>query len=217
MVASYVQLLERRYRGRLDQDADDFIGFAVEGATRMKTLINDLMAYSSVSRAEHEVGPVELRECVRAAMDRISSVIRSSEARVVCPEELPVVEGDRAQLTLLVENLLSNAIKFHGEARPEVRITAEQGEGEWVVSVRDNGMGIAPQQHERIFAVFQRLNPREHFPGNGIGLAICRRILERHGGRIWVESEPGRGSTFRFTLPLGVAVAAAGRRHTARL
>lgn len=201
MVSSYLQLLERRYRDRLDQDAKEFIAFAVDGAKRMQSLINDLLAYSRVGTRGKEFRPVELDEIMLQVRNNLKIAIQEQAAEVAC-DPLPQVQGDDTQLLQLFQNLVGNAIKFHGEQKPRIRIQAERYNGAWQFSVRDNGIGIDPQYAERIFLIFQRLHNRDEYPGTGIGLAICKRIVERHGGRIWVDSQPGEGSTFYFTLPV---------------
>ncbi|HYO67099.1 MAG TPA: ATP-binding protein [Archangium sp.] len=200
-VASYVQLLSRRYKGKLDADADAFIRYAVDGATRMQALINDLLAYSRVgTRGKEPVPvPVPLERSVERALSHLHLALRESGAEVEV-EPLPWVKGDESQLAQLLQNLVGNAVKFRGERPARIRVSAQQ-EGDTVtVAVEDNGIGIEPQYYERIFAIFQRLHGKEEYPGTGIGLSICKKIVERHGGRIWVESTPGQGSTFRFTL-----------------
>jgi PAS domain S-box-containing protein len=200
MVASYTQLLKRRYAGRLDQDADEFIEFAVDGARRMQELISDLLAYSRAGTRAHELEPVETGPLVDAIVGDLAMALAESGGTIT-RGELPTVEADRTQLRQLFQNLLSNAIKFHGQRPPDVRVTAERLGDAWRFAVRDNGIGIEPQYLERIFVVFQRLHTHTEYPGTGIGLAICKKIVERHGGRIWAESEPGRGTTVRFALP----------------
>jgi len=200
MVASYMELLEQRYADRLDTNAHEFIGFAVEGAKRMKALIQDLLAYSRVGT---HVKPFQPIDCTAAAEMAISSVrlaITESRAHVRC-DPLPTVMGDAVQMTQLFQNLIDNAIKFQREHSPEIYIHAELEDGFWRLSVQDNGIGIGPEYFERIFVMFQRLHSRSRYSGTGIGLALCKKIVEHHGGRIWVESLPGRGSTFIFTLP----------------
>ena len=212
MIASYTQLLARRYQGQLDKDANEFIGYAVEGATRMQVLINDLLAYSRVGTRGKPFSATDCNEVLARALDNLKFAIQEAHA-TVSAATLPVVIADGTQLTQLFQNLISNAVKFRGTAAPEIRIAAElkplpvpaeepgkQG-SEWVFSVRDNGIGIEPQYFERIFVIFQRLHTREQYPGTGIGLAICKKITERHGGRIWVESMPAQGATFFFTIP----------------
>lgn len=201
MVASYTQLLEKRYRGRLDADADEFIRFAVDGASRMKALINDLLAYSRLSNGVGTPSDVDCEAVVREACDNLACAIKESAASVTIGP-LPVVRGDRAQLGQLFQNLIANAIKFRdAERSPVIAVSAARQATSWLIGVRDNGIGVAPEQAERIFELFQRLHTRQTYPGTGIGLAICRRIVEHHGGRIWIESRPERGSTLYFTLP----------------
>lgn len=199
MVGSYCQLLQRRYKGKLDKDADEFIGFAVEGATRMQRMINDLLAYSRVGRSGKGFAPVPLGEVVRAAVANVQIAIEESGAQVRW-KDLPTVEGEKSQLLQVFQNLIGNAIKFRGDRVPEIDIAARKDGEDWHLSVRDNGIGIEPQYVERIFLIFQRLHDRSKYDGTGIGLAVCKKVVEQHGGRIWVESAPGQGSTFHFTL-----------------
>lgn len=199
MVSSYTQLLARRYRGKLDQDADEFIGYAVDGASRMQQLINDLLAYSRVRTKGSEFEPTDCDAVLRDVLVNLQTAIGESGASVT-HETLPVLPADRWQLTQLFQNLIANAIKFHGAEPPRVHVSAERQGEQWLFSVRDNGIGIDPEYAERIFFIFQRLHARSEYPGTGIGLAICKRIVERHGGRIWVESRPGQGSIFYFTI-----------------
>lgn len=199
MVASYTQLLARRYRGRLDADADDFIAFAVDGVTRMKRLINDLLTYSRVGTRGMEFATVDCERVLGEVLGDLRLAIEESGAEVT-HDVLPMVLGDDVQLIQLFQNLIGNAIKFRSEQTPRVHVSVARRDGEHVFSVSDNGIGIEPQYSERIFVVFQRLDTR--FPGTGIGLAICKKIVERHGGRIWAESEPGKGTIFHFTIPL---------------
>lgn len=202
MVASFTQLLARRYQGKLDQNADEFIGFAVDGANRMQQLINDLLAYSRVGTRGKPPAPTDLTEVLKDAEANLYQAIGESGA-VITHDPLPVVSGDQVQLTQLFQNLLVNAIRFRNEAAPRIHVSAQAREEDWLLSVKDNGIGIAPEHQERIFAVFQRLHGRGEYPGTGIGLALCKKIVERHGGHIWVESAPGRGSTFYFNIPGG--------------
>ncbi|MBA2544653.1 MAG: PAS domain-containing protein [Deltaproteobacteria bacterium] len=199
MVSSYVQLLARRYKGKLDSDADDFIGFAVEGASRMQRLINDLLAYSRVGTRPGEHQDVDLERVFATACGNLEQAIADQRAEIT-HDPLPSIAGNETQLVQLLQNLLSNAIKFHGDLPPRVHVSAERGSAGWTISVRDNGIGISSEYFERIFVIFQRLHPREIYDGTGIGLAISKRIVERHGGRIWVESTPGAGATISFTL-----------------
>jgi PAS domain S-box-containing protein len=199
MISSYLQLLARRYKGKLDADADDFIGYAVDGATRMQTLINDLLTYS---RAGTRSKPFEATDCVlvlEQALVNLKEQIRKTSV-VVTHDPLPTVMANGSQLAHLFRNLIENAIKFHGDEPPRVHISAKRKGDEWEVSVADNGIGIEPQYFDRIFKVFQRLHRKNEYPGTGIGLALCKKIVERHGGRIWIESKPGEGTTFFFTI-----------------
>jgi PAS domain S-box-containing protein len=202
MVSSYTQLLARRYQGKLGADADEFIAYAVDGANRMQGLINDLLAYSRVGTRAKGPEPIDCTAVLDQARANLKAAIEQSGA-VVTHDPLPTVMADNLQLVQLFQNLIGNAIKFHVEAPPRIHVLAEQKGNEWVFSVRDNGIGIEPQYAERIFVIFQRLHSREEYPGTGIGLAICKKIVERGGGRIWVESQPGIGSTFYFTIPIG--------------
>ena len=207
MVASYTQLLARRYRGKLDADADEFIAFAVDGATRMQTLIRDLLSYSRLTSKARALEPVDAGVAAGAAIGNLQTSIGEAGADVSVGG-LPNVLADTVQLTQLFQNLIGNAIKYCEERRPQIHVDAKSNGSAWVFSVRDNGIGIDPQYFERIFQMFQRLHTREEYSGTGIGLAICRKIVERHGGRIWVESQPGQGSTFLFTLPQAVGAEA---------
>ena len=199
MVASFTQLLARRYQGKLDKDADDFIGFAMDGATRMQQLINDLLTYSRVGTRGKPSASTDLNEVLGYAEANLIEAIRESGGGVT-HSPLPTVAGDQVQLTQLFQNFLANGIKFRGQEAPRIHVSAEQKGSEWIFSVRDNGIGIEPESQERIFLIFQRLHQRADYPGTGIGLALCKKIVERHGGRIWVESALGQGSTFYFTL-----------------
>jgi signal transduction histidine kinase len=200
MVASYTQLLARRYADRLDTDAHDFIRFAADGATRMQTLINDLLAYSRVGTRGEPLQPVESDAVCAQAIANLEKAIEESGA-VVTRAPLPRVLADASQLRQLFQNLISNALKFRGPERPRVEIAASRNGSEWRFSVCDNGIGIDSEHAQRIFVLFQRLHNRAEYPGTGIGLAICKKIVERHGGRIWVESESGKGATFWVALP----------------
>lgn len=200
MVGSYTQLIVRRYRGKLDADADEFMGYVVEGVARMQTLINDLLAYSRVGTREPASDAVDVERLVNRLLIDLGPTIEESGAEVI-RDPLPLVRGDAGQFGQLFQNLIANAIKFRGHGTPQVHIGAEPMGAEVRFSVSDNGIGIAPEFRDRIFVIFQRLHSRDEFPGTGIGLAICKKIVERHGGRIWLESTPGRGTTFYFTLP----------------
>jgi PAS domain S-box-containing protein len=200
IVAGFTQLLQQRYKGRLDSDADEFIAFAVDGANRMQRMINDLLAYSRVNTRNECFEAVALEDVLAQTLANLAMMIGENDA-VVTHDPLPIVLANPTQMEHLLQNLVGNALKFRDDKPPRVHISAQAQGNEWVVSVQDNGMGIAPEYHDRIFAIFQRLHNRDAYPGNGIGLAVCKRIVERHGGRIWVESTPGKGSTFYFSIP----------------
>lgn len=200
MVASYLQLLEKRYKDQLDNDAKEFINFAVDGATRMKALINDLLAYSRVGTHGKLFEPVDCEQALSRTLANLEAYIRESAA-VITHDPMPEIIADDAQIIQLFQNLLSNAIKFRGENPPQVHIGVERRGQDWQFSVRDNGIGIEPEFADRIFVLFQRLHTIDEYEGTGIGLAICKKVVERHGGRIWVESQPGNGTTFYFTIP----------------
>jgi signal transduction histidine kinase len=200
MVGSYVQLLAKRYQGKLDTDADEFIAFALDGAHRMHGLIDDLLAYSRVGTRAAALTPTDANVVLDAALTNLKLTVEEAGA-LVTHDRLPTVRADSGQLGHVFQNLVSNALKFRGSDPPRVHIAATRRDGEWCFSVQDNGIGIDPQYFDRIFVIFQRLHNREHYAGTGVGLAIAKKIVERHGGRIWVESEPGRGANFRFTLP----------------
>jgi len=200
MVAAYTQLLAQRYQGRLDAEADKFIGYAVEGALRMQALVQDLLTFSRVGRNSTARKNVDCNRVVREAGQNLAAAIEESGA-VIRHGRLPEVSSDHLQMVQLFQNLIANALKFRGPQPPIISISAQGKGGEWEFAVADNGIGIAPEHQELIFVIFQRLHTRTEYPGNGVGLAICKKIVERQGGRIWVESEPGKGATFRFTLP----------------
>ncbi|PYU93795.1 MAG: hypothetical protein DMG25_08425 [Acidobacteria bacterium] len=200
MVASYTQLLAERYQGKLDADADEFIAFAVEGAQRMQKLIHDLLTYSRLGTRREEFKPTECGQALGRALQNLAASIEESRASVT-HDPLPTVMADGSQLTQLFQNLVSNAIKFGDQQPPRVHISAERNDAEWTFSVQDHGIGIDAQYADRIFVIFQRLHPRNEYPGTGIGLAISKKIVERHRGRIWFESKLGEGATFKFTIP----------------
>ncbi len=200
MITTYLQFLELRYKGKLDSDADEFIGFAVDGATRMHALIDDLLTYSRVATLGKVFEPVDSKEVFDLALENLQVAIKESNA-LITHDPLPTVFADDIQVGQLYQNLIGNAIKFHGDKPPRVHVSAEQKENEWLFSVRDNGIGIDSKYAENIFLAFQRLHKKSEYPGTGLGLAISKKIVERFGGRIWVESGPNRGSTFYFTIP----------------
>jgi PAS domain S-box-containing protein len=205
MVASYTQLLSRRYKGKLDTDADEFIGYAVDGTQRMKRLIEDLLVYSRAGRGTAALQKVEVAQALQEAICNLRSAIEESGAAITF-DALPMVAAGELQLVQLFQNLVGNAIKYRGGRKPKIHVSAKKeqtasGE-EWVFSVADNGIGIEPQYYDRVFVIFQRLHGHGEYEGTGIGLAICKRVLQQQGGRIWVESEPGVGSTFHFALPV---------------
>ena len=200
MVSNFTQLLAERYDAKLDNDGREFIAYAVEGATRMQTLVQDLLALSRVGTRGKNLEVVRLAEAVDRAVANLEFAIQENGA-LVSHDELPEVMADSSQMMQLFQNLIGNGIKFKGAEPPRVHISAGRNGKEWTFSVRDNGIGFEPQYAERIFAVFQRLHSRDEYRGNGIGLSICRKIVERHQGRIWAESIPGSGATFYFTMP----------------
>lgn len=200
MVSSYLQLIENRYGDELDEDGEEFLEYAINGSERMKEMIEGLLEYSRVDTEGEPLEPVELDTVLTESCKDLERKIEENDATVES-ETLPRVEGDARQLRQLFQNLISNGINYSGDERPQIDITAERNGEEWIISVRDNGIGIDPEDRDRIFEVFQRLHGHEEQAGTGIGLALCQRIVERHGGEIWVDSEPGEGTTFAFTLP----------------
>ena len=200
MVSSYVQLLERRYKGRLDPDADDFIAYAVDGANRMHKLINALLEYSRVGTKGREFSLVNSEDVLNTALKNLEIALKESGAEVT-HDGLPQVTVDEVQFVQLFQNLISNAVKFRNKEKPRIHISAEKKGNEWVFSVKDNGIGIEKEYFDRIFVIFQRLHGRSEYEGTGIGLSVCKRIVERHGGRIWVESALKKGTTFYFSVP----------------
>ncbi len=200
MVSSYTQLVLRRYGERLDGDAKEFMAYVVDGAARMKQLIEDLLAYSRVGTRGKEFKPVAVEAAVRRAINNLRAAIEETGASITY-DALPTVDADDVQLAQLFQNLMGNALKFRSQSVPRIHVSSKETEAEWEFAVADNGIGIEPQYFERIFMVFQQLHTKGEFPGTGIGLAICKKVVERHGGRIWVISRPGEGSAFHFTLP----------------
>ena len=227
MVTSYSQLLAKRYSDKLGPDADEFIAYAVDGATRIRHLLNDILSYSRVTTCAEPSAPTDCSAILDRVLDNLKITIEENGAVVTC-DPLPTLMADAAQLTQVFQHLITNAIQFRSDRPPQLHVSAEhlpsppvgepapsgpvpsavkgaeggQDGGEWLFSVRDNGIGIDPRYFERIFGIFQRLHAQDKYSGTGIGLAICKKIVERHGGRIWVESEPGEGSTFCFTIPM---------------
>ena len=200
MVINYTQLLAERYRGKLGEQGDSFIQYAVDGAARMRTLIQDLMAFSCAGQQEGGLSNTDCNEVVRQALGNLQFAVRESGA-IVTSDDLPVVLANAGQLRQVFQNLIGNAIKFRGTETPVIHIGNEWTGTEWVFFVRDNGIGIAPANREIVFAVFRRLHTQTEYYGNGLGLAICKRIVERAGGTIWVEPQAARGSTFKLTWP----------------
>jgi light-regulated signal transduction histidine kinase (bacteriophytochrome) len=197
-VSLYTDLIARRYKQHLDPDADEFIGYVVSATLRMKRLIHDLLEYSRVSAAGREPQPTDCTVVLERSLANLHAAIESASANVT-HDSLPTVCSDPLQLEQVFQNLIGNAIKFRSQSPPQIHVSAERQDGMWRLSVSDNGIGIDPRYQERIFEVFQRLHPNASFEGTGIGLAVCKRIIEQHGGRIWVQSQPGHGSTFYFT------------------
>ncbi len=202
IITTHCDLLRIRCEGRLDAEADDYINFVVHAATRMRALVKDLLTYSRVAVSENGTR-LERIDCERVLNDALANLSASisEKAAIVTHDPLPTVTADPVQMEQLFQNLIGNAIKFHGDVPPEVHVGARKKRSDWLFSVADNGIGIDRQYEDKIFAVFQRLHKQGRYPGTGVGLAICKKIVERHGGRIWFESEPGNGSTFYFSLP----------------
>jgi PAS domain S-box-containing protein len=203
-ISGFVQLLKMECEGKLDEQAADWIRRTIQAIDQMQTLIRDLLAYSRVDSRSRPFAAVSVQEVFNDAVAALDSSIADAKGQVTCGE-LPVITGDRSQLVQLMQNLIGNGLKYHGDKTPQVHVSAERKGQEWVFSVRDNGIGIEPKYYERIFEIFKRLHDQNEYPGTGIGLAVCRRVANRHGGRIWVESEPGCGSVFYFTILEAVA------------
>ena len=201
MVSNYLQLLSRRYKGKLDSDADEFINYAVDGAKRMYWLINDLLLYSQVDIRGKHFEPTNCETVLNQALSNLKIAINENDA-VITHDPLPIVVADDIQLTQLFQNIIGNAIKYCGKKTPEVHVSAQKKINRWVFSVKDNGIGIEPEYQDQIFQIFTRLQTNEEYKGTGIGLTVCKKIVERHGGKIWLESEPGNGSTFFFSIPI---------------
>ena len=200
MITSYLQLLERQYRDLFDETANEFIQFAVDGAKRMQSLLEALLAYSRVGTRGGPMHPVNTEKIMTEVQENLRFAIEDSRAEIILGD-LPIVSGDEHQLLQIFQNLVSNALKYHGERAPIIQVQANSENGHVQFSVKDNGIGIQPKYQDRIFLIFQRLHTQEEIPGTGIGLAICKRIIERHGGRIWMESDGRAGTTFYFTIP----------------
>lgn len=200
MVSSYTQLLGQKYEGQLDEKAKKYIDYAVDGAVRMQRLINDLLAYSRVGSRGKKPEPVDAHSMLGEAIRNLSATIEETRS-VITNDDLPVISADGSQIMLVFQNLIANSIKFRREEIARIHVTANDRGREWVFSVADNGIGIDMQYAERVFIIFQRLHTREEYPGTGIGLAVCKRIVEHHGGKIWLESEIGKGTTFFFSIP----------------
>ncbi len=201
MVTSYLQLLQRRYQGQLDDDADEFLGYAVDGANRMKALIDALLRYSRVSRTELHIEPLDVEAVLQEVLSDLQLPIEEAGARVTC-DPLPTVAADRAQFRQVLQNLIENALKFSADGTtPEIHVGAEESEAAWTLSVRDNGIGVDPAYHDQLFIPFKRLHGHDAYAGTGIGLAMCQKISQRHGGRMWVDSQLNEGTTFYLSLP----------------
>jgi hypothetical protein len=209
MIANYTQLLAERYRGKLDDQADKYIAYSVDGAVRMQTLIRDLLSFSRVGTAEIDLSATECHAVVEQALKNLQAAVQESGATVKWTG-LPMVMADPSQLTQVFQNLIANAIRFHGAEAPVVQIDAEKKDHEWVVTVSDNGIGVPVESWQDIFVIFRRLHTRSEYAGNGIGLSICKKIIERHGGKIWIEAQAKPGCRFKFTLPTETLSAARG-------
>jgi light-regulated signal transduction histidine kinase (bacteriophytochrome) len=214
MVTSYMGLLEKRYKANLDEDAQEFIYYAVDGATRMQRLIQDLLAFSRVGTRGKALQPVDSDEVLAKALRNLEIAIEETQADIKSGK-LPAVMADEDQLIQVFQNLIGNAIKFRGEKTPRVKIDAAEENGVATFKVRDNGIGFDQQHAERMFVIFQRLNNRAEYEGTGVGLAICKKVVERHGGKIWAESQLGKGATFIFTLNLAPEMREAEIEETA--
>ena len=201
MISSFLQLLQRRYEGQLDSNADEFIGYAVDGAQRMQNLINDLLEFSRVTTKGKKFEIVNMEEPLENALTNLKIAIEENNAVIIPNNSLPAISGDYSQMTQLFQNLIGNAIKYRSSETPQIHISATKEVDNWLFSIKDNGLGIDPKYADNVFKIFRRLHSNSEYEGTGVGLAITKRIIERHNGQIWVESEPGNGSTFYFTLP----------------
>ena len=195
------RLLSQRYSGQLDEEADKIISFVVDGVERMESLIQDLLTYSQVANQTKNFEPVNCEKVIDKALSNLQLMIQETQAQITS-DTLPTIAGDKTQLVQLFQNIIANGIKYQKEESPVIHVEAELRQKDWLFSVKDNGIGIAPQYQKRIFQIFQRLHTRQEYSGTGIGLAICKKIVELHGGKIWVESEEGKGTSFLFTMPL---------------
>ncbi|MGH9659032.1 MAG: sensor histidine kinase, partial [Bryobacteraceae bacterium] len=213
MVAGFTQLLARRYGDKFDSTGEEFLSFVTDGVARMQALIDDLLQYSRVGSRPKKFEPVDTAEVVQQALANLGKALEESDAEVSA-RALPQVTGDPVQLVQLFQNLIGNAVKFRAERKPAVKVAARRKGDEWVFLVRDNGIGFEAESYDRIFEIFQRLHGKAEYPGTGIGLAVCKKIVERHGGRIWVDSKPGEGSTFYFSLPAAAPEGARGQAAT---
>jgi light-regulated signal transduction histidine kinase (bacteriophytochrome) len=201
MVTNYLSLFERRNKDNLDPKSKEYIDFALEGGVRMRQLIDDLLSYSRVETMGKEFAPVDMQDVVTKTLTLFQLAIDESEAEIIV-DPLPTVLADESQMVQLMQNLVGNAIKFHSQERPLIYISATKGQKEWTFTVKDNGIGLKMQYANKIFQVFQRLHSTSEYPGTGIGLAVAKKIVDRHEGRIWVESEEGKGAAFFFTIPI---------------
>lgn len=201
MITVYLQLLSQRYSGQLDKEADEFIGYALDGATRMRQLITDLLAYAKIGRNNLFFTEVSLGKVLQQVLANLDLPIQENQVTITY-DPLPTVIAEKTQMLQLFQNLLSNAIKFKSQHKPVIHISVHQDDTHWIIHVKDNGIGIDPKLSEKVFTIFQRLHTRQEYPGTGIGLAICKRIVQNHGGAIWLQSEPDAGSTFSFSLPI---------------
>ncbi len=205
MITSFLQLLERRYANKLDHDANEFIDFAVEGAKRLDNMINDLLEYSKITNKEKEFVPLKLENVLEEALMNLIVQIEESKA-VITYDPLPTVNGDEKLLVMLFQNIIANAIKYRRNEIPKIHISSKKEDEKYIISIKDNGIGIDPKHLTRIFTIFQRLHRNDEYEGTGIGLAIVENIVHQHGGQIWVESEIGKGSTFYFTIPMNLKI-----------
>ncbi len=201
MISSFLQLLQRRYEGQLDSSADEFIGYAVDGAQRMQNLINDLLEFSRITTKGKKFENVNMEEPLENALTNLKLSIEENNAAIIPNNSLPTINGDYTQMTQLFQNLIGNAIKYRSSEPPQIHISATKKDNNWLFSIKDNGLGIDPKYTDNVFKIFRRLHTNSEYEGTGVGLAITKRIIERHNGQIWVESEPGIGSTFYFTIP----------------